>query len=268
MYKHHKIHNSVLVLFILGSLFISCKGPQGPTGPQGPSGNEGNVDLNKGLLCYFPFSGNANDASGNGFNGIVHGATLTTDRFGNSNSAYSFNGIDNYIDLGDILDSVFCRNTALFSISGWAKTKVMGSSTMIIGKNAGGSGPYQWSVSHNSGAVCATVASDSSAQNYQIKYITMGIDVWFHFVLIFNGNMPLEDRLRLYVNTNSEMYYWGRAGTLGTTTQNTNLHLTIGAIKYNSQAPYSGFNGVIDDIRIYNRVLTLPEIQALYFANN
>ena len=41
-----------------------------------------------GLVGYWPFNGNANDISGNGNNGIVDGATLTTDRFGNSNQCY------------------------------------------------------------------------------------------------------------------------------------------------------------------------------------
>ena len=45
-----------------------------------------------GLVGYWPFIGNANDESGNGNNGTVTGATLTADRFGNSNSAYSFDG--------------------------------------------------------------------------------------------------------------------------------------------------------------------------------
>ena len=49
------------------------------------------------LVAYYPFNGNANDESGNGNNGVVHGATLTFDRFGNPNRAYHFNGIDNFI---------------------------------------------------------------------------------------------------------------------------------------------------------------------------
>ena len=49
------------------------------------------ADLNDGLVAYYPFNGNANDESGNGYNGTVYGATLTYDRFGNPNSAYSFN---------------------------------------------------------------------------------------------------------------------------------------------------------------------------------
>ena len=44
-------------------------------------------------------NGNSNDSSGNGNNGTVYGATLTTDRFGNANSANSFNGTNNYIEI-------------------------------------------------------------------------------------------------------------------------------------------------------------------------
>ena len=50
-----------------------------------------------GLVGYWPFNGNANDLSGNGNNGEVNGATLTTDRFGNNNSAYSFDGVNDFI---------------------------------------------------------------------------------------------------------------------------------------------------------------------------
>ena len=51
-----------------------------------------------GLVGWWPFNGNANDESGNGNNGTVNGATLTADRFGNANSAYSFDGVDDYIN--------------------------------------------------------------------------------------------------------------------------------------------------------------------------
>ena len=46
--------------------------------------------LTNGLVAYYPFNGNANDESGHGNNGTVYGATLTADRFGRANSAYSF----------------------------------------------------------------------------------------------------------------------------------------------------------------------------------
>ena len=59
------------------------------------------INLQTGLVGYWPFCGNANDESGNGYNGAVNGASLTSDRDGNANSAYSFNG-SSFIDLGNI----------------------------------------------------------------------------------------------------------------------------------------------------------------------
>ena len=47
-----------------------------------------------GLVGWWPFNGNANDESGNGNNGTVNGAILATDRFGNANSAFGFNGVN------------------------------------------------------------------------------------------------------------------------------------------------------------------------------
>ena len=56
-----------------------------------------------GLVGYWPFNGNANDQTPNGNNGTVNGATLTTDRFGNANSAYNFDGINDYIQINNIV---------------------------------------------------------------------------------------------------------------------------------------------------------------------
>jgi hypothetical protein len=55
------------------------------------------VNLQDGLVAYYPFNGNSNDESGNSYNGIAHGAVLTADRFGQENSAYTFDGIDDFI---------------------------------------------------------------------------------------------------------------------------------------------------------------------------
>ena len=58
------------------------------------------VNLDSGLVAYYPFNGNAYDESGNGYNGTVVGATLVKDRFDKGNSAYQFSGND-FIDIGD-----------------------------------------------------------------------------------------------------------------------------------------------------------------------
>ena len=59
-----------------------------------------------GLVAYYPFNGNANDESGNGNNGTIDGASLTVDRFSNTNSAFKFDGIDNSITTNTILNDV------------------------------------------------------------------------------------------------------------------------------------------------------------------
>ena len=71
------------------------------------------------MVAYYPFNGNANDASGNGNNGTVNGAILSNDRFGNTNSAYSFNGTTDIINCGH--NSSLLLNNSL-TISTWFKS--------------------------------------------------------------------------------------------------------------------------------------------------
>ncbi len=77
------------------------------------------ADLKDGLVAYYPFNGNASDKSGNGNHGTVYGATLTKDRFGNTNSAYSFDGIDDYIMVDLSVSLKFNPNTSSFTLSAW-----------------------------------------------------------------------------------------------------------------------------------------------------
>ncbi len=80
----------------IGSYYVSCKVVDGNGGEDVDSVNIVVIQQlpSQGLVAYYPFNGNANDQSGNGNNGTVFGAILTLDRFGNSNSAYSFDGND------------------------------------------------------------------------------------------------------------------------------------------------------------------------------
>jgi hypothetical protein len=82
-----------------------------------------------GLVGWWPFNGNANDESGNGNHGTVNGATLTTDRFGNVNKAYSFNGINNNI----VVANSSTLNPSEISISVWYKAN--GNNMCVVSKN-------------------------------------------------------------------------------------------------------------------------------------
>lgn len=81
-----------------------------------------------GLVGYWPLNGNANDESGNGNNGIVNGASLTTDRFGNNDSAYNFDGINDYIQINNIVGNFGLSD---FTISIWYNTQNLNSSHLI-----------------------------------------------------------------------------------------------------------------------------------------
>ena len=83
----------------------------------------GEIPQSDKIIAYYAFSGNANDSSGNGYDGTISGdPQLTTDRFGNSNSAYSFDGDGDWIYFGtDTLPTNNGGNISdAFTISVWA----------------------------------------------------------------------------------------------------------------------------------------------------
>ena len=77
------------------------------------------VNLSNGLAAYYPFNGNANDASGNSNNGVVTAAVLTTDRFGNPGSAYYFDGSSAFIQ---VANSFSLNPTSQITLTAWYKT--------------------------------------------------------------------------------------------------------------------------------------------------
>ena len=93
-----------LMLVVLGMLFQSL-----------------NADITTGLVAYYPFNGNANDASGNSNNGTVKGAQLTTDRNGKANSAYHFNGVSDHITLNPSATLSLGANG--FTLSAWVNAE-------------------------------------------------------------------------------------------------------------------------------------------------
>ena len=86
---------SFYILPRLSNSSITTIAGRGAFDPSGPG--SGASAPTTGLVAYYPFNSNANDESGSGtiHNGTVNGgASLTGDRFGFSNSAYSFDGVD------------------------------------------------------------------------------------------------------------------------------------------------------------------------------
>ncbi|WP_027303076.1 LamG domain-containing protein [Rudanella lutea] len=203
-----------------------------------------------GLIAYYPFNGNANDESGNGHHGVVNGATLTTDRFGNTAKAYSFNGLNNTINilsLNNYLNSI----STDFSLSLWFKPGVNFTNTTT--RNTFLSVPeglYQ--LYYESGFIRLEVwAQPHFALIYSVP-ATFSANSWNHIACSVRAGNPIK----IYIN--------GKEHIVGTAP----LYLdTDDGIKTMIGAePYDGFimNGGLDDVRIYGRGLFDSEIMHLY----
>ncbi len=202
--------------------------------------------LNDGLVAYYPFNGNANDESGNGNHGDTtgHAPTLATDRFGNENSAYSFDGIDDYIQVPNspTIDSI-----DQITVSLWIKPE--------------SEAPYYFPY-----AIIEKYGSWDLGQrqrdlHWGFKYspdsfidhwtFDLELDKYYHFVMTYN-----ENEMRIYINN-----------TLDTTITQTGTISPSDNDLYIGENTFGGdyyYDGVIDDIRIYNRALTKSEIDSLY----
>ena len=208
--------------------------------------------LTNGLAAYYPFNGNANDASGNGNNGTVYGASLTADRFGLTNSAYRFNGT-NWIQIPDAILPVAA---SAFTISLWvlADSGPYATQEVLIGLY-----PRREScamATHPDGQWAVGIElTNSGWQDVTSPMIT---NVWVQLVGIYQQGQYLQ----FYVN-GSLVESNGEPDEVMYTDQTFPLRSAIGIYDY-APGPYEGFDGAIDDVRIYNRALSESEVQQLY----
>jgi hypothetical protein len=207
-----------------------------------------------GLAAWYPFNGNANDESGNGNNGIVNGASLTTDRFGMPNMAYNFTGPLNYIEIAH--NTIF--NSSEITVSTWYYSSNYSdgspsAQTVMVSKRepSGWGNSFETKIGVGSQNVVAssyTVAGNNSSVGYED--ISLTINNWFHYVYVHDNNGA-----KLYINGSLV----GETAIVGGLTNNS-LPIRIGQ-RPNGWHP---FNGKIDDIGIWTRALTQCEIQDLY----
>lgn len=212
------------------------------------------VDLQDGLVAYYPFNGNANDESGNTNNGIVKGTTLTTDRFGNSDKAYSFGGEGDYIEGTNI--SIF---NSSYSVSVWVNVpSVSGVKKRIIGKGyAPDLETHNWSVSvEASGNVSFFWEDDQDVNNSIFSNTKLDEGTYYHITAVMDIG---QSEYRLYINDVLEA-----TGEITKLPVENGNNLLIGIRQDEDLSFDVPFAGQIDDIRIYNRVLSKEEIQILY----
>jgi len=189
----------------------------------------------------------AHDRSPNHNNGTIYGATWIDGKVGR---ALDYNGIDNYVDFGDILD--FASGDE-FTLEYWAKSSV--NNRIVIDKGRMASPYIGWSSSWGgiaSGKVDFSVRDGAGNTVNAISTTTVTTGGWFHIVGVRG-----KGRVKLYVNGALEADEADITGDLSNT-----LNLIFGANSKRNVGTW--FDGIIDEVRVYNRVLSVDEIKERY----
>ncbi len=211
-----------------------------------------------GLIAYFPFNGSAADESGNGNDAIVHGASLTADRAGNPASAYDFDGTD-YLDIPDAPQ----LNPGVITVTAWFKLHSFAGAYPPIVKKSGNGGSQMY------GYALECHPNPQSAEGVYIGpsvgfnacllsgwgpptiWTSITLNDWHFAAGVFDGSA-----FRLYVDGELRVTASG-TGSIAAAPNN----LNIGRDPSN---PYRMFDGIIDEVRLYDRALTAAEIAALF----
>jgi uncharacterized protein (TIGR02145 family) len=208
-----------------------------------------------GLVGYWPFNGNANDESGNGNNGTVNGATLTTDRFGNANKAYSFDGVNDYVSCNPII------GIQEISVSIWLKKSGLGGH--LVSQNIWNNpqsvsfaSAYEKSTNNFSVGVNSGNCNFVGSQSFTGVFYNLDAN-WHHRVITINNLGFIRDYLdgQLINSATISNFQWCNSAS---------AILKFGAW-WNSDM--QSWDGKLDDVSIYNRTLTQQEITNLYTSS-
>ena len=197
-----------------------------------------------GLIGWWPFSGNANDISGNNNHGTVFGATLTKDRFNQTNNAYNFS-----------YDSIIISNSNKFdlnkfTVSGWVNTTSTATYYQTLFNHSTGFGPYYGYWLGLLGPKASLYLANGTSE-IDIKGNDNLNDGKWHFLTgAYNGTTGF-----IYVDgvlANSQSY---------TIVQKPCI------TEIGNDYAYDLFFGDLDDIGVWNRVLTQQEITDLFLGH-
>jgi hypothetical protein len=222
-----------------------------------------------GLVGWWPFNGNANDESGNGNNGTtINGVSITTDRNGNANSSYIFDGVDDYISVNSS-STLNCNNSLTISV--WAKcNNINNSEQTLISRER-----FQGGVSYRIATASTTYGlgiNNESLNSACGQACNLGVSAnnsivaqnWQNITATWDGAVS-----KIYLNgilINSAPGILGNGGLL----LNSTMPLYFGkwlTILYPNLG-FQYFSGRLDDIGIWNRALNQQEITTLYNAQS
>lgn len=219
--------------------------------------------LTNGLIAYYPFDGNANDATTNGHNGTLFGsATFQPDRFGNPNSCLSLPGTagdGSGVDIPSLSNIPFGPITysAWFVVNNFPPFPSPGPAAImaLLGR---------WQPCDQYGGILCINSAPGGTTN-QLVYYTGAND--YATLVVPPTNQWCQVVFTLDASANPTFYFNGtNVPGSGGAPLGQPLDFRIGATAANGcgPSPIYVWNGLIDDVRIYNRVLSATEVQELY----
>jgi len=199
--------------------------------------------LKNGLIAYYPFNSNTNDESGNNNHGTANGGSLTTDKNGNSNKAYNFDG-SHYIKVPNSTSLSSVSNT--FTITAWVNN--LDELVSVVCKAALAGSTMQFRFFSD-----ATIFFANNGKAADFTITLNPLNTWKHIAVTSDGTTA-----RYYLNGVLI------SSVVTTVASNSNDHTTDMYIGADTHGVTEYHRGKLDEIRIYNRVLSDGEVLQLY----
>lgn len=211
-----------------------------------------------GLVAYYPFNGDAGDSSGNQLHGaLLGGITFTTGRNGQPNSAASFNGTTTYIEVQDDPKLRFRNGTVIY----WIKTSAVGAQTIITKSNYSNANNEMYTTSINFPSVGNVGAAGKYNSNCQ------GGVGWRNNQTAANINDNNWNMIAVTFRSDSIVIYKNGQKLNAVSTPLTRMDSCVGGtfrIGRNWSGVNSSYFGLLDEMCLFNRVLTNQEILNIY----
>ena len=243
MHKHLKISIFITLFLVLFSpQFVSADIISGLVGHWYMNDDDTNTTV-------VDSSSNENDGVFNDSTGDPN-TNAHTDT-GKINTALRFDDNDDYVDIGDV---TITDNLAAMSVGAWINTDNVNNNGIIVSKinnaTADGWGIYTRLASDE---IKFIIETDNGAAVATWSYGVEDISGWHHLLGTYDGT-----NIRLYYDS-VEKAIQPHTGTI----TNTSQRLLIG-MEWRSGGLFLPFDGLIDDVRIYSRVLTSDERDLIY----
>ncbi len=238
-----------------------------------------NTTLNDGLIAYYPLNGSAEDNSENNFDGLIEGATISADRNDFSRGAFYFDGHDDFIQMGDKLDSVFAGSDQEFSFSFWMKPDTV-KKQIIFAKSSdtncnADERQFHLKLTAENKLEFAAIFNPGFHHSHRVISSSQPLEAtadWTHIAVTYNGATDEDDGLsRVSIFVNGEKVSTALSsvqGTLGAIQDGT-AQFALGN-QVNSLGENCGnfnYQGYLDEFRVYNRSLADTEITQLMSLN-